>query len=238
VNWRSSLLGAIVVIAAGAIVGIAVGRKSTTRVRTTTVVRTVKVVTKATATTPTTATPSSGAGATTTTGTGTNTTPSPGASGAGSERYLAEYLESVGGIDAINNNARNASMVDNPNQQELGGQVYQHATAFGVSAQGENESASVQIPTPGFARFSSPAVGLETTVNANAVYRLTIYKNDDSSPHSTVLYQDTFQGPSTIRKVSFALQGATDILLVWTHKTAEPDNEDTFVLADPVLIGP
>jgi hypothetical protein len=236
VSWRSSLLGAVVVIAAGAAVGIAVGNKSTTNVRTTTVVRTVKVVTKAAATTPTTTTSTTGAGTTTTTG--TNTTSSSGASGTSSERYLTEYLESVGGINAINNNARNASMVDNPNQQELGGQVYQHAAAFGISAQGENESASVQIPTPGFARFSSPAVGLETTANASAVYRLTIYKNDDSSPHSAVLYQDTFQGPSTIRKVSFGLQGATDILFVWTHKAAEPDSGDTFVLADPVLIGP
>jgi hypothetical protein len=226
-------LAAVVVIAAGAAVGALVGGKTSTDVRTTTVVHTVKVV-RTVATAP----PTSTAGTTTTSVTGATTTTSPGAPGSSSERYLAEYVESVGGIDAINNNAQNASMVNNPNQQELGGQLYQHAVAFQLSAQAEDVTASVQIPTPNFTRFSSSAVGLQTNANANALYRLTIYKNNDSSPHSQVLYQAPFQGPSTIRKVNVQLQGATDILLVWTHKAAEPDNNDTFVLADPVLTGP
>lgn len=234
-SWRSSLLGAVVVIAAGAAVGALVGGKTSTQVRTTTVVRTVKVVDRVTTSA---ATHTTASGPTPTPAAGTATSSGPGASSGNAERYLAEYVESVGGLDTINNNTQNASMLNNPNQQELGGQVYQHAVAFGLDAQGENESASVQLPTPGFARFSSPAVGLESTANANALYRLTIYKNNDSSPHSTVLYQDTFQGPSTIRKVSFPLQGAADILLVWTHKAAEPGSQDTFVLADPVLLGP
>lgn len=229
-SWRSSLLGAVVVIAAGAAVGALAGGKTSTDVRTTTLVKTVKLI-KTVTTSPTTST-----GSTTTAPTASGTTTTS-ATNSSSERYLAEYVESVGGIDAINNNTQNASMLDNPNQHELGGQVYQHALAFGLDAQGENQSASVQIPTPGFARFTAPAAGLETTANANAVYRLTIYKNNDSSPHSTVLYQAIFQGPSTIRKLSFPLQGAADILLVWTHKAAEPAYQDTFVLADPVLMG-
>jgi hypothetical protein len=235
VSWRPALIGAIVVIAAGVAVGALIGGNASSPAQTTTVVRTVKVVDTVTVGTATNAT---GTNTTTTPANGTTTPASSGAPGSSSERYLSEYVESVGGIDAINNNAQNASMLDNPNQHELGGQVYQHALALGLDAQGENVSAIVQIPTPGFVRFSSPAVGLETTANANASYRLTIYKNNDNSPHSAVLYQAPFQGPSTIRKVSFALQGAADILLVWTHKAAEPDNQDTFVLADPVLSGP
>jgi hypothetical protein len=236
VSWRASLLAALMVIVAGVAAGFVVGGGNTTQVRTTTVVRTVKVVT----TVPASTTPSTSTGESTEIGnpaTGSAGESGSGGSSSGQERYLADYLESEGGESAIDNNAENASMLDNPNQQELGGKVYQHAVAFELDAPGESESASVQIPTPGFTRLTAPAVGLETTANANAAYQLTIYKNNDNSPHSVVLYQDTFHGPSSIRKVSFALQGAADIVLVWTHRAAEPDYEDTFVLADPVLIG-
>jgi hypothetical protein len=232
VNWQASAIGAIVVLAGGAAVGVAVGSKESTKVRTATLIHTVKVVTTVAAAPPKTSSTAVGGSQPSA---ATSTTP--GSAANAGERYLADYLESEGGSDAVDANAENASMLSNPNQQELGGQLYQHAVAIQLDAQDENVTASIQMPTPGFSRLSSPAVGLATTTNANAAYRLTVYKNDDSSPSSVVLYQASFHGPSTIRKVTFALQEAADIVLVWTHKAPEPDDQDTFILADPVLTG-
>ncbi len=106
---------------------------------------------------------------------------------------------------------------------------------FNVANDGQGDTATFQLPTPGFTRLTSKAVGLETVSNAEAYYRLTVYKNNDSSPNSVVLYQAAFHGPSEIHKMDFGLQGATDILFVWTKSASEPDNQDTFILADPIL---
>lgn len=96
-------------------------------------------------------------------------------------------------------------------------------------------TASYQIPTPGFTELSSNAVGLQTSSNAGTTFHLAVYKNEDSSPHSIVLYQADFRGPSTVHKMGIPIQGATDILFVWTHKTDEPEEGSTFILAEPVL---
>jgi hypothetical protein len=236
-SWRAALLGALIVVVAGAVAGAAIGGKTNTRYLTTTVVRTVKVIKAAATNTSTTSTTPGGVGA------GGSTTGSASSGGeksapAGSqETYLAEYLRSQGGPETLNRNAEDASMLDNADQQQLAGQTYQHAVAFQVDGQSESLSASYQIPTPGFSRLSSTAIGLQTTTNANTSYKLTVYKNNDNSPNSAVLYQASFHGPSTVHKMSFALQGATDVLLVWTHKATEPDSQDTFIIADPVVTG-
>jgi hypothetical protein len=229
VSWRGSLLGALVVVIAGVVVGAAVGGKTDTQELTTTVVKTVKVIKKA----PTT----SSAGVTTTgrkvaTASGPPSGPSQQAS---QEIYLADYLEQQGGPATLNRTAEDVSLLENPDQQELAGLTYQHAVAFQINGQSESLRDSYQIPTPGFSHLSSAAAGLQTTSNAKTTYQLTVYKNDDNSPNSVVLYEGSFRGPSTIRHLSFALQGATDVLFVWTHKTDEPDSEDTFILADPAV---
>jgi hypothetical protein len=160
-------------------------------------------------------------------------------SGNSNEEYLTDYLESQGGADALDHNSENASMDTTAAQRELEGQTYPHAVAFDLNGQEVDGqlTASYQIPTPGFTKLTSNAVGLQTSSNASTVYHLTVYKNEDSSPNSIVLYQADFRGPSTVHKMSITTQGATDLLFVWTHKSSEPEEGSTFVLADPVLTG-
>jgi hypothetical protein len=239
-NWKASLLGAVLVVAAGLAVGIAIGGKTATRTVTVTVVRKVKVPAPAPTTTTTAAatTPTTTTTATTPSNTTGSKTTSP--SGNSDEEYLTDYLESQGGAEALNHNSENASMDTTPTQRELEGQTYPHAVAFDLNDQGGGDpelTASYQIPTPGFTELTSNAVGLQTSSNASAIYHLAVYKNEDSSPNSIVLYQADFRGPSTVHKMSIATQGATDLLFVWTHKASEPEEGSTFILADPVLTG-
>jgi hypothetical protein len=237
-NWRASLFGALVVVAAGLATGIVIGGKTSTRTKTATVVRTVTVKTPLSTPASTSTTASTNSTETTTTGTEASESPSASTSPTGNsgEEYLVDYLESQGGAEALNHNSENAGMDTSASQKELAGQTYAHAVAFDLNEQGEGRlTASYQIPTPGFTHLTSSAVGLQTSSNANTTYHLAVYKNEDSSPHSVILYQADFHGPSTVRKMSFAIQGATDILFVWTHKTNEPEAGSTFILAEPVL---
>lgn len=236
-NWKASLLGAVLVVMAGLAVGVAIGGKKTVRTitATVTVVKQVKVPAQTTATTPTSAT-STAATATAPASTTSSTPTSTSASGA-QEQFLSDYLSSQGGAETLNHDSSFASLDSNPSQQELQGQTYQHAVAFDLDNSDSATTESYQIPTPGFTRLASNAIGLETTSNAGTSYRLTVYKNDDNSPNSVVLYQATFHGPSSVHKMDFSTQGATDLLFVWTEKIAEPDDQDVFILADPVLTG-
>lgn len=236
-NWKSSLLGAVVVMIAGAATGVAIGGKTKTQTRTATVVRTVNVTTPSTSTpnTGTTATTGNPGGSSEQSSTSTEVSAGSSPSGNSDEEYLAAYLESQGGAEALNHNSENASMDTEAAKRELKGQTYPHAVAFDLGARAEGQTASYQIPTPGFTNLTSDAVGLQTSSNASTTYHLTVYKNNDSSPHSVVLYQAEFTGPSTVHKMSFAIQGATDVLFVWTHKIREPEEGSTFILAEPVL---
>jgi hypothetical protein len=234
-SWKSSLLGALLVAIAGLAVGAVIGGKTTTRVDTVTILRKVRTPTPPSTTTSATTTPTVTAPASSSKSVPA-TTSSP-SSPAGQEQFLASYLESQGGAETLNHDAQNASLDTNPSQQELAGQTYQHAVAFDLNASGEGITASYQIPTPNFTHLASNAVGLNTTSNASTTFHLTVYKNDNSSPNSVVLYQETFHGPSAVHRMSFATQGATDVLFVWTHKSAEPEGQDIFILADPVLTG-
>jgi hypothetical protein len=225
VNWRATVLGAIVVVIAGAATGAAIGGKSETEVRTQTVDQTVTVTTTAKQA-PT---------QETTTGETEGKSEQPKAPPPQHELFLSEYLQTQGGAEVLDRNAEDVSLSSSAEREELAGQTYQNAVAFTIDGQSEFLKASYQIPTPGFTRFTVPSAGLKTTSNAKAAYQLTIYKNEDSAPSATVLYRASFRGPSTVRKIDFALQGATDVLLVWTHKTPEPESEDTFILAEPVL---
>ena len=239
-SWKASLLGALLVVAAGLAVGVAIGGKTATKTVTVTVVRKVKTPAPAPATTTAAATTPTTTTALTTTPATTSSSKTTSPSGNNNEEYLTDYLESQGGAEALNHNSENASMDTTPAQRELEGQTYPHAVAFDLNEQGQDAqklTASYQIPTPGFTKLTSNAVGLQTSSNASTVYHLAVYKNEDSSPNSIVLYQADFRGPSTVHKMSIATQGATDLLFVWTHKTSEPEEGSTFVLADPVLTG-
>ena len=127
-------------------------------------------------------------------------------------------------------------MDTNSLRQELAGQTYQHAVVFDLDSPNEGETASYQLPDP----WRSPTLirrGRPWILQCKHDYHLTVYKNEDTSPHAVVLYQASFKGPSTVRKMSIATQGATDVVFLWSHKTPEPEHQDTFILADPVLSG-
>jgi hypothetical protein len=231
VNWKASLFGAVLVAVCGLAVGVAVGGKTTTKTRT------VTAPAPAASSAPTTQTPSTSATSSTATTSSTPaaaTTSSTAEIPAEGQEYLAEYLAGQNS-EKLDGDADSVGLSSEPSKQELQGQTYQQAVVFDISNDGEGNTASFQVPTPGFSRLSSKAVGLETISNAEAFYKLTIYKNDDSSPSSVVLYEATFHGPSEVHKMDFALQGATDLLFVWTKNQSEPDSQDVFILADPVL---
>ncbi len=223
-NWKASLLGALLVAVSGLGVGVAVGGKTTTKT-----VGVTETVTETSSTPATTnsATTSTTASTPTTTSTGSET-PSEG------QQFLAEYLAGQDS-EKLNGDASSVSLSSEPSKQELQGQTYQQAVVFNISNSYNENTASFQLPTPGFSRLTSKAVGLETISNAEAFYKLTVYKNDDSSPSSVVLYKASFHGPSEVHKMDFALQGATDLLFVWTKNSSEPDSQDVFILAEPVL---
>ena len=226
-NWKASLAGAIIVAVCGLAVGAAIGGKTKTK--------TVRVTVASTVTT-TTSTPAETSSAATTAPptTSTPSTPSAETTPEAGQQYLAEYLANQDS-EQLNSDAREVSLSNEPSKQELQGKTYQQAVVFNVDNEGSGNTASFQLPTPGFSRLSSKAVGLETVSNAETSYQLTVYKNDDSSPSSVVLYRASFHGPSEVHKMDFALQGATDILFVWTKGASEPDGQDVFILADPVL---
>jgi hypothetical protein len=231
VNWKASMLGALLVAICGLAVGVAVGGKTTTKVlRVTTTVH-------AAATTPAAQIPSSTTTASTSSTVPVNTTSTSAESpteSTGQQEFLAEYLAAQNG-EKLSSDASDVSLASEPSKQELQGKTYDQAVVFNINVE-EGDSASFQVPTPGFSRLTSKAVGLETISNAEAAYKLTVYKNDDSSPDSVVLYQASFHGPSEVHKMDFALQGATDLLFVWTKSSASPsDAQDVFILANPVL---
>jgi hypothetical protein len=232
VNWKASLFGAVLVAVCGLAVGVAVGGKKTTKVRTVTRTEIEPSPSSSQSTsTPSVSTPST---ATTTSGVSNTTSTAAVEPPAEGQEYLAEYLAGKNS-EQLNGDATSASLSSEPSKQELQGQTYQQAVAFTIANGDEGNSASFQVPTPGFSRLTSKTVGLQTISNAETYYKLTVYKNDDSSPSSVVLYQASFHGPSEVHKMDFALQGATDLLFVWTKSSSEPDSQDVFILADPVL---
>ncbi|MGO9320553.1 MAG: hypothetical protein ACLQBY_07105 [Solirubrobacteraceae bacterium] len=231
----------MIVAICGLAVGAAVGTKGGTKTHTVTVTQTSPAVSNASAiTTPSTtaSTSSSTASTSSAPSTGTSSTSSTGTSPAAEppgegQQYLAEYLAGQG-AEKLNGDASEVELSSEAGKEELQGQTYQQAVAFNIGSCCNNRS-TFQIPTPGFSRLTSKAVGLETIANAEAFYKLTVYKNNDSSPNSVVLYSATFHGPSEIHKMDFGLQGATDLVFVWTKSSSEPDGQDVFILADPVL---
>jgi hypothetical protein len=227
VNWKASLFGAILVAVCGVAVGILVGGKKSTE----TVRRTVTSTVTTTASASTSATQPSTPTTTDTSTTGTSTVAETPENG---QQYLAEYLAGQNS-ERLDSDASGVSLSNEPTKQELQGQTYQQAVVFNIDNSSEGDTASFQLPTPGFTRLTSKAIGLETISNAETYYRLTVYKNNDSSPDSVVLYQASFHGPSEVHKMDFELQSATDIVFVWTKHASEPDDQDVFILADPIL---
>lgn len=235
-NWKASLTGAVLVAAAGLGVGAAIGGKTTSgtaRATTTvTVVHTSTITAAATSSTPTSTTAST---PTTQTKTTTGTQTSPGSPP--SSQYYAPYVAQQNDNGQLDSLGNNVSLDNSASTLELKGQTYQHAVAFDL---GDNNNSSpttetYQIPVPGFTHFSSPMVGLETNASAQAVYTLKVYKNN-MNLGATVLYQATFDGPSDTHPMGFKTDGATDLVFDWLEPTSgEPDGEDSFIMADPVV---
>lgn len=226
-RWMSSIVGALVVVAAGLGAGVAIGGKKVTHTLTdtTTVAHTVRLTVTAKA-------PATPVDVNSTTTHTTSASPSGGIGSGTSQQYYATYLSS----QSTGNNETDAGLDNDPQSAELNGQTYPHALAMDLQP-GDLGAESIQLPIPGFKHFSAPTVGLETSDSAKASYKLTIYKNNDG-PGATVLYSATFTGPSGTHAVSFDTQSATDLVLDWTNLTKpEPDGEDEFVFANPVVTG-
>jgi hypothetical protein len=226
------MTGALLVAAAGLAVGLAIGGKTTNhaRTQTTTVTHTVTVTTSLAAKTPTGSTNS-------TTSTSSSRGPSSAGGGGGSaQQYYANYLST----QDTSNGGSYASLDSSPSTIQLKGQTYSHAVAFDLSPNdSNNNSESYQLAIPVFKHFSASSAGLQTSTPAGNSYKLTIYKNNDN-PGATVLYTDTFTGPSGTHAVGFDTQGATDLLFVWASTAGDASStsangSDVFVFADPVV---
>jgi len=226
-KWTASIIGALIVAAAGLAVGVAIGGKKVTHTltATTTVAHTVRMTVTAKAPATQVAVSSS------TTHASSSTPASSSGSGAASQEYYDTYLATQN----TGSNASNAQLDSGPQNLELKGQTYPHAVALDIYTGNGNTTESYQLPIPGFTHFSAPVAGLETSNSAKASYKLTIYKNNDG-PGATVLYSATFTGPSGTHAISFDTAGATDLVLDWTNLTnPEPDSPDQFIFANPVV---
>lgn len=219
-NWRASLLGALIVAAAGLAVGVVIGGKKTTE--------TVTVAAARTTVTVTTTAPAPDTGSSTAT-TGTSTVP-PSTDG-GDGQYLADYLVNQGTTD-LNNEASGVSLIDDPSTIQLKGRSYQHAVGFSLNNYSSDNT--FQMPA-GFKRLRSSIIGLGTLSGASTRYRLKIYKDHSDTPNATVLYNQTFHGPSDTHSLDFDTQGATVLVLEWTQTAAEPDSDNDFIMADAVI---
>jgi hypothetical protein len=232
VNWKSSLFGALLVAAAGLVVGVVVGGKTTTRTDTSTITVASTVSRTVTVTTPPTST-----GGTTN---GGSTTPapngSPGPTQNNNQQYYSDYLgtQDTGQLDG---EATNVGLDSNAATLELKGQTYPHAVAFDLGSNNSYRAVpeSFQLPVPGFTSFSSGLTGLDTNASHKASYKLTVYKDNDN-PGATVLYTATFNGPSDTHPMKFKTQGATDLIFDWTEPpSGEPDSSDQFIIANPIV---
>jgi hypothetical protein len=156
------------------------------------------------------------------------------ASGA-SQQYYDVYLAKQD-TNQLDNLATDAVFDTTASTLQLKGQTYPHAVAIDLNTHGSSPvTESYQLPIPGFKRFSSPIVGLDTNASAKASYKLTVYKNNDN-PGATVLYTATFNGPSDTHPMSFNTHVATDLVFDWSEPSSgEPDNSDQFIMANPVV---
>jgi hypothetical protein len=91
------------------------------------------------------------------------------------------------------------------------------------------------MPIAGFRHVSSSIIGLDTLSDASTRYRLKIYKDHSDTPNATVLYNQTFHGPSDTHSLDFDTEGATVLVVEWTQTVEEPDYENNFIMADPVI---
>lgn len=233
-NWKSSLTGAVLVAAAGLAVGAGIGGKTNTSSdKTITVARTISVTVTTTtpaASTPTTTPVSTTPGGSSATSTGTTSTGTTSTGTAATPEYYATYLSTQN----TGSHASNAQLDGNAARLELKGNTYPNAVAFDLDPNNGNTTESYQLPIPGFATFTSPIAGLQTSDSAGASYTLKVYKNNDN-PRATVLYSNTFTGPSGTHPIKFSTLGATDLLFVWTNIPNEPDDQDEFIMADPLV---
>jgi hypothetical protein len=221
VNWKGSLLGALLVVISGLLVGIAIGGQTTTKVLRLTVTQPGG---------------SKGSSSVSTTQSSTSTTTSTSSTAAsGPQQFLDDYISSRG-VEKLNRDASRVSLDNSASEEQLQGKTYSHAVAFDIESLNEGNTATFQLPTPGFSRIASKAIGLETNTKANLSYHLTVYKNTDGSSSSVVLYEASFHGPSEVHKMDFSIQGATDILFVWSRSGSEGSYEpNVFIMADPVM---
>jgi hypothetical protein len=243
----------LIVAVGGLAVGAIIGGKTTTRV--VTITGTAHLAAQTTPRTPTTGSAGHAAGAidhaasttaattsasspagtgTSTTATSTGSTPAAKTLTPGEQVYYSAYLGEQN-TTQLNANATNVQLDSSPDTRQLDGQTYNDAIAFDLSACCNSAQTELyQLPVPGFSRFTSPRIGLETNASANASYKLTVYANNMNAG-SPILFTGTFNGPSETRPMSFATGGLTDLVFDWTEPSGgEPNNDGAkFIVADP-----
>jgi hypothetical protein len=203
VNWKPALVAAVVVIAAGAATGIAVGGK--TKTVTTTETQTVAQAT------PTTVTPPESTPTTTTPTTGTTATAPP-ADGR-PPKYLVDTEEDV--------NETNLSIENR--SAKIGGESFPDSVVAYT-----DPPSTVEYSTDGYGQFKA-SLGFEPEhTDSNMQATLTIFK--DQKRGEKLYGPKSFDGPGKPVPVEFPTRGATKLVFSFTRDSEDFAPDNAFVL--------
>jgi hypothetical protein len=218
-NWRPALIAALVVIVAGAAVGVAVGRGGRTGAATVTRTVAVTETVPVTATTDTTATATTDA---TDTGETTPTVPV-----SSKVQYLSELTD-----DAIDDNLSTES----PPTATIGHASFENAVT--VDSLWESDcSLPATIEYPVQSRTATFVASLGWTQDSDSS-AAAIFELHANTIDGTRLYRHVFDGPGEPAKVVLPLHAAIKAILVWRPTNDACDSPSaTFVLGNARFVG-
>lgn len=220
-NWRAALFGAVIVIAAGAAVGVVIGGKKTTDVKTVTTTVASASPTPAPTTTSTTA---GGPPATETTPSGIPTTPS-------NPTVDPQFLD-TDTSPTTNDNISIDSGSDSPKDQ-IGGETVTDAVIVHLFGSTEDAPATVTYsPTSPAYKFLRTRMGFEHGTDAGA--DITVDFRQDSERGRKLVPTQRFNLPSP-RSITVPLKGAKNVTIVFNNNSCT-QNGYSCAVSDPTFV--
>lgn len=219
-NWRAALLGAVIVIAAGAAVGVVIGGKTTTEVKTVTITDA-----NAAPTPSPTSTAAGGPAATETTPSGIPTSPS-------TSTLEPQYLD-ADTEPTTNNNISIDTSSDHPKDQ-IGGETVTDAVI--VDPFGESATAPATVtysPTSPDYKYLRARMGFEHGTAAGA--DVTVDFREDSERGRKLVPTQRFRSPSP-RSITVPLTGARNVAIVFNNNSCNADNGNSCTVYDPTFV--
>jgi hypothetical protein len=219
-NWRASLLAAVIVIAAGAAVGVAIGGKTTHDVKTVTVTQ----VSAAPTPSPTTTT-SAAPGVTATTPAGVPTTSAPAA-------VSPQFLD-TDDTPTKNDNIDIVADQTHPREQ-IGGEIVTDAVIlapFGISATAP-ASVTYSTTSPDY-KFLRARMGFKHGTPAGADITIDFRKDSETGPMLVKTQRFHLPGP---RSITVPLNGARNVTIVLNNNSCHQSNGTECTVPDPTFV--